>query len=128
MDRGIFSHRLVAHEAGLGWIGKSCSLVHPEVGPRLRLATVLTDAPLIPGKPLKSRCGSCRQCADICPVGALLGHDYADGEDRDLRLRFHLCDDYLLEKKKVLGEQVCGLCIAVCPYGRKGKTRREQPV
>ena len=41
-----FSHKLAAHLAGLGWIGKSCLLVTPEAGPRARWATVLTDAPL----------------------------------------------------------------------------------
>src|SRR3990172_3467046 len=41
-----FSHKLAAHLSGLGWIGKCCLLVTPEVGPRVRWATVLTDAPL----------------------------------------------------------------------------------
>ena len=42
----IFSHKLAAHMAGLGWIGKSCLLITPEAGPRVRWATVLTDAPI----------------------------------------------------------------------------------
>lgn len=33
---GIFSHKLAAHLAGLGWIGKSCLLITPEHGPRVR--------------------------------------------------------------------------------------------
>jgi len=41
-----FSHKLAAHLAGLGWIGKSCLLVTPQVGPRVRWISVLTDAPL----------------------------------------------------------------------------------
>jgi epoxyqueuosine reductase len=48
-----FSHKLAAHLAGLGWIGKSCLLVTPEIGPRVRWSTVLTDAPLqATGKPM----------------------------------------------------------------------------
>ena len=43
---GVFSNKMAAHMAGLGWIGKSCLLVTPENGPRCRWATVLTDAPL----------------------------------------------------------------------------------
>ncbi len=41
-----FSHKMAANLAGLGWIGKSCLLVTPEAGPRVRFATILTDAPL----------------------------------------------------------------------------------
>ena len=43
---GVFSHKLAAHLAGLGWIGKSALLITPEHGPRVRWGTVLTDAPL----------------------------------------------------------------------------------
>jgi len=49
----VFSHKLAANLAGLGWIGKSCLLITPEAGPRVRWATVLTDAPLtITGEPM----------------------------------------------------------------------------
>lgn len=42
----IFSNKMAAHLAGLGWIGKSCLLITAEVGPRVRWVTILTDAPL----------------------------------------------------------------------------------
>ncbi len=32
----LFSHKMAAHLAGLGWIGKSCLLVTPDRGPRVR--------------------------------------------------------------------------------------------
>ncbi|MDI6725262.1 MAG: epoxyqueuosine reductase, partial [Methanobacterium sp.] len=53
----VFSHKLAANLAGLGWIGKSCLLITPEAGPRVRWSTVLTDAPLkVTGKPVESKC------------------------------------------------------------------------
>jgi epoxyqueuosine reductase QueG len=71
---GVFSHKLAAHLAGLGWIGKSCLLVTPDHGPRVRWITVLTDAPLVlTGTPMKPRCGDCTACVDICPVRAFTG-------------------------------------------------------
>ena len=35
----VFSHKLAAHLAGQGWIGKSCLLVTTEAGPRVRWIT-----------------------------------------------------------------------------------------
>ncbi len=65
---GVFSQKLAAHLAGLGWIGKSCLLVTPDHGPRVRWVTVLTDTPLKPtGFPMEPRCGKCTACVDICP-------------------------------------------------------------
>lgn len=77
---GPVSHKLVAHLAGLGWIGRSCLLVTPERGPRARWITVLTDAPLKPtGGPSEPRCGDCRACVDACPVGAFTSRSFAPG-------------------------------------------------
>ena len=45
-QRAVFSNKLAAHLAGLGWIGKSCLLITPQVGPRVRWVSVLTEAPL----------------------------------------------------------------------------------
>lgn len=115
-----FSHKLGAHLAGLGWIGKSCLLVTPEVGPRVRWATVLTDAPLpITGKPMEERCGSCRQCVEICPQQAFTGESFREHEPRKVRYDARKCEQYLDELKEKNWRTVCGLCIYVCPHGRK---------
>ncbi len=78
---GVFTHKLAAHLAGLGWIGKSCLLVTPEAGPRVRWATVLTDAPLLEtGKRLPENCGECMKCVDICPVDAFTGRAFKESD------------------------------------------------
>jgi epoxyqueuosine reductase QueG len=120
---GTFSHKLAAHLAGLGWIGKSCLLITPENGPRVRLATTLTDAPMEPGTPLPVRCGDCRRCVDVCPVKAFTGVPFNPSEPRDVRFRAHLCNDYSERRARFLGEGLCGLCVYICPYGatRKGE-------
>jgi len=118
---GAFSHKMGARLAGLGWIGKSCLLVTPQFGPRVRWATVLTDAPLEPtGSPIGDGCGACRQCVDICPARAFTGRAFAEGEPRELRYDAHACQRYLEGRKDTVGEGVCGLCLYVCPYGRRG--------
>jgi epoxyqueuosine reductase len=114
---GAFSHKLAAHLAGLGWIGKSCLLITPEHGPRVRLATVLTDAPLKPGTEMPDHCGDCRKCVEICPVRAFTGVTFDPSQPRDVRFRAQLCNDYSDRRSRFLGEGLCGLCVYVCPYG-----------
>ena len=117
---GVFSHKTAAHLAGLGWIGKSCLLVTPEVGPRVRWATVLTDAPLkVTGEPTDERCGTCGQCVEICPPGAFTGQPFREGEPREVRFAADQCNRYFAKMEETTGLPVCGMCLYVCPYGRK---------
>jgi epoxyqueuosine reductase len=118
---GSISHKLAAHLAGLGWIGKSCLLITPEYGPRIRWGTVLTNAPLeTPSTALlPQQCGDCRECVDICPQKAFTGVPFSPSEPRDVRFRAHLCKQYMDQRKENLGEGICGLCVYICPHGRK---------
>jgi epoxyqueuosine reductase len=117
----IFSHKLAAHLAGLGWIGKNCLLITPEIGPRVRWATVLTDAPLeATGRSMQERCGDCHECVDRCPVKAFTGQPFRAGEGRAVRFDAGKCDRYFTQmRKKELETAVCGLCLYSCPYGRR---------
>ena len=115
----LFSHKLAAHLAGLGWIGKSCLLVTPEYGPRVRFATVLTDAPLAAGTPMPEACGDCRECTDICPASAILGRSFREDEPREARYDARKCEQYLYGTEKPGHPAVCGLCLYVCPHGRR---------
>jgi epoxyqueuosine reductase QueG len=118
---GVFSHKLAAHLAGLGWIGKSCLLVTPDAGPRVRWATVLTDAPLtVTGERLEESCGGCEKCVEICPVGAYTGRAFREDESREARFDAKKCDQYFDEMQEEDPETaICGLCLYVCPYGCK---------
>jgi len=112
----VFSHKLTAHLAGHGWIGKSCMLITPEAGPRVRWITILTDAPLpVTGTSMDEKCGSCSECVDICPVSAFTGVAFQEDEPRETRYAAGKCEKYLNE-----GEEwnVCGLCVYICPHGR----------
>jgi len=118
-----FSHKLAAHLAGLGWIGKSCLLVTPEEGPRVRWATVLTDAPLsVTGKPMEERCGGCPLCVEICPVHAFTGAAFHESEPREIRYDAGKCDRYFAAmREKDVDMAVCGMCLYVCPFGKQRK-------
>ena len=118
-----FSHKMAATRAGLGWIGKTDLFVSEKFGPRLRLATVLTDRlPAKAGIPVdESRCGDCVLCVESCPADAANGKSWKAGVDRDEFFNAHRCRDYCRKvSKNRLDEDIslCGLCVAVCPVGR----------
>jgi epoxyqueuosine reductase len=105
---GHLSHKAVAVQAGLGWIGKSALFIHPVHRARLRLATVLTDLPLEAGLPLENvGCGDCSACIKACPAGAISEQGY----DRDK------CAAKLKEFSKLpgIGQSICGICLKACP-------------
>ena len=114
--KGIFSHKLAAHLAGVGWIGKSCLLLTDRFGPRARFVSVLTDAPLKTGIPLDQPCGKCHVCIDACPVKAFTGMDFRPEDGREARFDVSKCSDYRKDHP-------CGLCVSACP---KGKPRHGQ--
>ncbi|MEL4106154.1 4Fe-4S double cluster binding domain-containing protein [Oscillospiraceae bacterium WX1] len=112
------SQKMIARLAGFGWIGKSCLLITPEHGPRVRWTTVLTDAPLEENENfLDVRCGDCDRCVAICPAQAFTGRNYVEGEPREARYDARKCEVYLESQKDEVGRAVCGMCLYVCPYG-----------
>ncbi|MCK5820876.1 MAG: reductive dehalogenase [Bacteroidales bacterium] len=65
----------IAIDAGLGELGRNGLLVTPKYGPRVRIAKVFTDMPLIPDPPIrfgvKEFCEACMICANDCPSGSI---------------------------------------------------------
>jgi epoxyqueuosine reductase len=117
---GIFSHKLAAHLAGLGWIGKSCLLLTEPFGPRIRFVSVLTDAPLESGAPIEQPCGRCHVCIDACPVKAFTGVEFNPAEGREARFAVQKCSEYRREHP-------CGLCVSTCPKGKKTRAKTSNP-
>jgi epoxyqueuosine reductase len=116
-----FSHKTAATRAGLGWIGKSALLVTPELGPALRLTTILTDAPLVTGEPIaESRCGECTACEEACPGGAISGVEWRAGMAREEFFDASACRQAALSRAQARGieETICGVCMLVCPRRR----------
>ncbi len=123
--RHDFSHKMVGTRAGLGWIGKSDLFISLRFGPRLRLVSILVDCPLTPLQPPidKSRCGKCVVCVEACPAGAINGKLWNTKIDRDEYYNAFRCRDKAREISLAATGQdeheLCGICIAVCPEGRK---------
>lgn len=118
--RTSMPHKTVATNAGIGWIGKCALLVTKEYGSAVRLTSVLTDAPLPFGIPIKeSLCGSCMECVHACPGQAVSGMNWSEYVDRDEMFNPLKCRK---QARKLSYERIqeeitlCGKCIQVCPY------------
>ncbi len=118
---GLFSHKEAAVKAGLGFIGKSALFISHKFGPRVRLGTVFTDAPLeTVVEEQKSLCGDCNICATHCGAMAIKNKEYEKGMTREDIFDAKACSDYMKEKFKHIGRgAVCGVCIKHCPKGIK---------
>lgn len=126
--RGAISHKAVAKVAGLGWIGKSTLLVTLRFGPRVCLTTLLTNAPLIPDKPVSNKCGKCLKCIRACPVNALKMvklNDYPKHLEEILDLK--KCALWI-DKTWCKGK-ICYSCMLVCPWelGKQINRKQKEP-
>lgn len=116
-----FSHKIGARLSGLGWIGKSGMIVTKEYGTRLRYASVLTNAPLevYKGEPMASQCGSCTACIDACPAHAYKNREFNPAEPIEMRFDASACNKYHRKLENDGKIDLCGLCVAACPYSKK---------
>jgi epoxyqueuosine reductase len=124
MLRTDISHKMVATRAGLGWIGKTDLFISKEHGPRLRLVTILLKSKVIQkSNPVtKSRCGTCNICVEICPVKAANGKLWDISVKREDFFDPWKCRKQCVEFGRLrldMDARVCGMCVAVCPIGRK---------
>ena len=129
--RGAISQRHAAALAGMGEIGLNNLFMTPEYGPRVRLASVITDAPLAPDEPFsgvlckgKQDPKTCNLCIKSCPFNALpeSKKPVAGPLQYNVVNKFRCREESGRSVKLVLGNWVhaiCGICIKVCPIGKK---------
>lgn len=105
-QEGHVSHKVLAREAGLGWIGRSGLLVHPKYGAHVRYSSVLTDLEFEPDKKIAGDCSNCKKCIVVCPAQAITN----EGVD------LSRCLEKLKEFSKIrgIGQYICGVCVKVC--------------
>lgn len=104
----ILPHKTVAVLGGIGWIGKSALLVTPQYGSGFSMCTVLTDAPFKADcvEQVKSRCGKCSICAEVCPEKILHNRSWEPGISREKMITVNSC--------------ICCLkCMTYCPWTRR---------
>lgn len=112
----------IAIDAGLGELGRLGLLVTPKYGPRVRIAKVITDMPLVPDPPIrfgvKEFCESCMLCEEFCPSNSISrGPQTWEGKsvsNNKGTLKWYIepesCNDY--------NGFSCSNCKRVCPFNK----------
>ena len=108
---------LVARDAGLGEIGRMGLLMTPKLGPRVRIAVVTTDLPLLPDQRVPEDsvidfCSICLKCADACPSDAI---SVGARSEIDGAVRWRIDSEACFTHWCKIGTD-CARCVSVCPY------------
>lgn len=126
VDTAPLLERHFACKAGLGFIGKSGLLIHPEFGSYLFLGVILTDMELEDSAPIPDGCGDCTLCMKGCPAGALPSPGVLDAS--------RCLSTWTIEYRGPFPNGVpalqghlfgCDRCQEVCPYNRRAPLSSE---
>ena len=108
---------LVARDAGLGELGRMNLLMTPRLGPRVRIAVITTDLPVVAGistgdPTMIEFCRICKKCAETCPATAI-SHE-------DIKHQFG-ATQWVINQERCFTYWCqtgtdCGRCMAVCPF------------
>ena len=120
VDTGPVLEKYWAENAGIGWRGKHTNLVSRSFGSWLLLGEVILNMKVEADSPEEDHCGTCRNCIDVCPTGAITGPYSLDAR---------LCISYLTIEyrgsiprhlRRLMGTHIfgCDLCLDVCPWNR----------
>lgn len=123
VDTGDLTERDLALKAGLGVLGRNCSIISKKFGSMFNIGYIITDVKLKYSKGndfFKVGCYDCKKCVKMCP-GKALSND-------TVQLDYKRCVSYNTQNKNELSKEEienmgtfiygCDICQAVCPHNR----------
>lgn len=129
VDALPFLERSLAWKAGIGFLAKSSGIIHPDRGPWLMLAEILTKSELPQSAPSAGSCGTCTRCLEECPTVAIVAPHQLDSRNclsySTIEHRGPIPWD--LRSKQGSWLFGCDVCIEVCPFQDRGGVKLEDP-
>jgi len=106
-------------EVGLGWQGRHSILINKKIGSMFFIGILILDTELEYDKPCtEDYCGTCRQCIEACPTGAINENRTIDARRCIANLTIENRGPIPAEFVPHLGKRIfgCDRCQEVCPW------------
>ncbi len=118
VDTGPVQERVFAQHAGVGWIGKNCCVINPELGSFIFLSEIICSLALPCDTASFDQCGTCTLCLEACPTQALVAPGVLDARRCISYLTIEQQSEIPAELREGVGTHVygCDVCQEVCPY------------
>lgn len=118
VDTGPVQERVFAQHAGIGWIGKNCCVINPELGSFIFLSEIICSLPLPFDSASFDQCGTCTLCIEACPTQALVGPGVLDARRCISYLTIEQQGEMPADLVPGVGTRVygCDVCQEVCPF------------
>ena len=126
-DSAPLMEKALAVKAGLGRQGKNTLLLSNSGGSFFFLGEIIINLEAASDNPdLGDPCGSCTECIDACPTGAITPEGYLDARNCISYLTIEHQGDIPEKFKGKLGNRVfgCDICQDVCPHNYHSNPHR----